>query len=75
LLLKAIRISARKQITEPAYPIEEARLLKLASELVKLAETDSNSSCPSSKLCRWRKTVKRRRVRAGRAMEAATVKA
>lgn len=43
LLLKAIRISARKQTGENTYEIEERKLSVLAERLASLAQADSNS--------------------------------
>jgi formiminotetrahydrofolate cyclodeaminase len=43
LLLKSIRISARKQKTETPYPGVEQRLLELSEKLLAFAQADSDS--------------------------------
>ena len=43
LLLKSIRVSARKQKTETTYPGVEQRLLELSEKLLAFAQADSDS--------------------------------
>jgi formiminotetrahydrofolate cyclodeaminase len=43
LLLKSIRISARKQPTDTAFPVVEQKLLGLSAKLLAFAQADSDS--------------------------------
>lgn len=75
LILKAIRISARKRPGESAFFAEEAALSQLANTLVTLAEADSTSFRSFIDALQMAKGTEEEKGLRRRAMDAATVEA
>lgn len=75
LLLKAMRISARKQAGETLYAIEEDKLSRLATRLLVLAEADSNSFGSFIAALQMPKGTEDEKESRRQAMQSATVEA
>lgn len=75
LLLKAMRISARKQAGEILYSIEEDKLSRLATRLLRLAESDSNSFGSFIAALQMPKGTEDEKSSRRQAMQSATVEA
>ena len=75
LLLKSIRISARKQTTDTTFPMVEQKLLGLSAKLLSFAQADSDSFAAYIQALRLPKDTPEREATRKQALHDAIVKA